>query len=229
MHLTPGPLPFFNLRCVFSVSWWRRGRLLQPDAMQMMGKSRQARYLSSKPGAASRNGQAARTRAARAWQSLTLGPRFPCQPRITRPAARAPRLPCRRSRRLGERLVPACRSSPRAATPTLTKERRTRVVKDERFSRGRVAAPRRERRGGGGQAFSPEQPENGGRRFQVVPSTARPMGPGSGLAYSSPTRRDAARPGTAHRYGTLGQKQRGTDLIVQRENGDWWAFSNKRY
>jgi hypothetical protein len=37
------------------------------------------------------------------------------------------------------------------------------------------------------------------------------------------------RPGTAHRYGTQGQEQRGIDLIVQRENGDRWAFSNKRY
>jgi hypothetical protein len=37
------------------------------------------------------------------------------------------------------------------------------------------------------------------------------------------------RPGTAHRYGTQGQKQRGIDLIVQREDGEWWAFSNKRY
>src|SRR5260370_32376512 len=37
------------------------------------------------------------------------------------------------------------------------------------------------------------------------------------------------RPGTAHRYGTPGQGQRGIDLTVQRENGERWAFSNKRY
>src|SRR6202011_5421949 len=37
------------------------------------------------------------------------------------------------------------------------------------------------------------------------------------------------RPGTAHRYGTQGQKQRGIDLIVQRDNGEWSVFSNKRY
>ncbi len=37
------------------------------------------------------------------------------------------------------------------------------------------------------------------------------------------------RPETAHRHGTQGQKQRGIDLIVQRDCGEWWAFSNKRY
>src|ERR1700687_4494680 len=37
------------------------------------------------------------------------------------------------------------------------------------------------------------------------------------------------RPETAHRYGTQGQRQRGIDLIVHRKNGEWWAFSNKRY
>lgn len=35
--------------------------------------------------------------------------------------------------------------------------------------------------------------------------------------------------GTAHRYGTQGQEQRGIDLTVQREDGEYWAFSNKRY
>jgi hypothetical protein len=37
------------------------------------------------------------------------------------------------------------------------------------------------------------------------------------------------RPETAHRYGTQGQAQRGIDLIVQRADDTWWAFSNKRY
>jgi hypothetical protein len=37
------------------------------------------------------------------------------------------------------------------------------------------------------------------------------------------------RPGTAHHYGTKGQKQKGIDLTVQRESGELWGFSNKRY
>src|SRR5437667_1026539 len=37
------------------------------------------------------------------------------------------------------------------------------------------------------------------------------------------------RAGTAHRYGTQGQDQRGIDLTVQRNNGRRWGFSNKRY
>jgi hypothetical protein len=37
------------------------------------------------------------------------------------------------------------------------------------------------------------------------------------------------RPGTAHRYGTQGQAQRGIDLTVQREDGERWGLSNKRY
>lgn len=49
------------------------------------------------------------------------------------------------------------------------------------------------------------------------------------FAHDMLTALPGTRPETAHRYGTQGQTQQGIDLIVQKTDDNWWAFSNKRY